>query len=430
MTDPKPPQAQSAEAKKTWFQRLMEKWWGQLLVFAGGLALYLLLGQLLWLRLDLYINPQDSAEKKDLVQALALIMAGVAGVIGIFFTWRGQRITQLAQEANQQSTQAQLKNAQNTLDITRRGQITERFTQAIDQLGKTDEHGKKSLEIRLGAIYSLARTARDSKSDHWPVMEVLTAYVRLHAPRKLEEKESQDWNPEDWNPVEVHPPELDIQAIFSVLRQRSGHDNYVEPGQIDLHDTNLSLANLQKAHLQGAKLREAILQRADLQEADLHGADLQEAHLQGAHLEYANLQRANLQYANLYGANLYEANLAGAILYNSDLQGAYLRQADLQKADLQRADLQANLERANLQEANLPYADLNRAHLGGANLQGAKLYGAKLREANLQGAKLHGADLQEAILRGADLSTSRGLNKEQLEQAVTDEDTLLPKSIQ
>ena len=48
--------------------------------------------------LDWYINPGDPSEKKDLVQALALIMAGVAGAIGVYFTWRGQRQTQEEQE--------------------------------------------------------------------------------------------------------------------------------------------------------------------------------------------------------------------------------------------------------------------------------------------------------------------------------------------
>ncbi len=76
MTDPKPAQQQSAEQGKSWFRSLREKTWGQLLVFAGGIVLYILLGLLLWWGLNLYINPQDSAQKKDLVQALALIMAG------------------------------------------------------------------------------------------------------------------------------------------------------------------------------------------------------------------------------------------------------------------------------------------------------------------------------------------------------------------
>jgi hypothetical protein len=60
------------------------------------------------------------------------------------------------------------------LQVNREGQITERFTRAIDQLGS------EKLEVRLGGIYALERIARASKSDHTPIMEVLTAYVREH----------------------------------------------------------------------------------------------------------------------------------------------------------------------------------------------------------------------------------------------------------
>src|SRR3982751_6161439 len=38
--------------------------------------------------------------------------------------------------------------------------------------------GGPNLEVRLGAIYALERIPRDSERDHWPIMEVLCAYVR------------------------------------------------------------------------------------------------------------------------------------------------------------------------------------------------------------------------------------------------------------
>ena len=59
--------------------------------------------------------------------------------------------------------------------LNRAGQITERFTRAIDQLGHPE------LDVRLGGIYALERIARDSQDDHPQVVEVLTAYVREHA---------------------------------------------------------------------------------------------------------------------------------------------------------------------------------------------------------------------------------------------------------
>lgn len=61
------------------------------------------------------------------------------------------------------------------------GHITDRYTKAIEQLGKLDGD-KPNIEIRLGAIYALERIARDSPRDHWTIMEVLTAYVRQNAP--------------------------------------------------------------------------------------------------------------------------------------------------------------------------------------------------------------------------------------------------------
>jgi hypothetical protein len=75
MPDATPPEKRDEEKDNPWVQAL---------AVVGGVALYVLLGLLLWGVLDLYIKPQDSGEKKDLVQALGLIMAGVAGAIGIY----------------------------------------------------------------------------------------------------------------------------------------------------------------------------------------------------------------------------------------------------------------------------------------------------------------------------------------------------------
>jgi hypothetical protein len=56
-----------------------------------------------------------------------------------------------------------------TLGLNRRGQLTERFSKAIEQLGSD------SLAVRLGGIYALEQIAFDSAELHWSIMEVLTA---------------------------------------------------------------------------------------------------------------------------------------------------------------------------------------------------------------------------------------------------------------
>src|SRR4051794_27804872 len=64
-----------------------------------------------------------------------------------------------------------------TLQLNREGQITERFTRAIDQLGN-----EKSIDVRLGGIYALERIAKDSDNDRETIFDVLAAFIRQHAP--------------------------------------------------------------------------------------------------------------------------------------------------------------------------------------------------------------------------------------------------------
>jgi hypothetical protein len=45
-----------------------------------------------------------------------------------------------------------------------------------------------NVEVRLGAIYALERIAYDSPRDHWPIIEVLTAYVRQNAPAPAQDE--------------------------------------------------------------------------------------------------------------------------------------------------------------------------------------------------------------------------------------------------
>jgi len=59
--------------------------------------------------------------------------------------------------------------------LSREGQVADRYTKAITQLG--DE----TLNVRIGGIYALERVARDSAKDHPTVMEVLAAFIRARA---------------------------------------------------------------------------------------------------------------------------------------------------------------------------------------------------------------------------------------------------------
>ncbi len=313
--------------------RSMIRWSRSLLVGIGVLTLlFVLLWEVPKWQVAGITEPKDRlAAESACRQTLVQLVGGVALLGGLYFT---------AQT---------LRTSQETLRTTQQGQITERFTKAIEQLGD-----KERLTVRLGGIYASERIARDSESDHWGVMEVLTAFVREQAPATTLLPDNTSGEEETKkSPYERKPPS-DIQAILTVIGRRTRTFGNGEAQRLDFHNTNLQGANLGRAQLQGANLGRAQLQGADLGHAQLQGANLGHAQLQGADLGHAQLQGANLGHAQCQGANLGHAQLQGAVLRDAQLQGANLGRAQLQGADLGHAQLQgANLWEAQLQSANL-----------------------------------------------------------------------------
>jgi hypothetical protein len=75
------------------------------LTLVGGIA-YLSVGVVLWRALDAYIATDQSMEKQHLVQALALMMAGVAVIIAIgYCAWRLRQLESWLNQPPQEETQ-------------------------------------------------------------------------------------------------------------------------------------------------------------------------------------------------------------------------------------------------------------------------------------------------------------------------------------
>jgi len=238
-------------------------------------------------------------------------------------------------------------------ELAERGQVTDRFTKAIDQLGSD------KLDVRLGGIYALERLMRDSVEDRRNIVEVLSTYVREHAPRTGATR-ARVATP---SPTALDPRErrlaTDVQAALTVLARRP-----IEIGNI-LQVVDLSGTGLAGADLESAQLNNASLARSDLSGTNLAGADFGSADLRGT---------------SLAGANLLLADLSSADLEEADLKGASLVAAKFNAANLAGVDLTgANLDRVDLTTADLWAADLTFAKLDNANLTNAKLGGAKLR---------------------------------------------------
>jgi Pentapeptide repeats (8 copies) len=270
--------------------------------------------------------------QNDVRTTLLQGLGGVVLLVGAYFTYR-----------QVMNSREQLAHSREQLQVAQQGQITERFTRAIDQLGHAQ------LDVRLGGIYALERIARDSPDDRPTIGEVLTAFIRSHAP----------WPPRlPGQYVAAAPmgevPELqvraaDVQASLTVLGRGGfalravvpGREVFTLPGVAEVRlDPQVMLFALDRDDVfavPGVAEGRLDLHAVDLRRASLRGAHLEEAYLGGAHLEEAYLGGAHLEGAILIGAHLEGATLVLADLEGAHLEGAHFEGATLAGAHLERA---------------------------------------------------------------------------------------------
>ncbi|MEU7527067.1 pentapeptide repeat-containing protein [Saccharothrix sp. NPDC042600] len=198
-----------------------------------------------------------------------------------------------------------------TLESAREGQLTDRYSKAVEQLASP------AVEVRLGGIYALERLASDSPRDRPTVRDVLAAYLR-----------NRDFCAPPPNPTctasirdmyvssTTTPLATDLTAALTTALALTADGD--DP--LDLTGARFPRAQFPET----ARLRRVDLSSADLAFAAF-GGDLSSSTFRNACLTYGRLHDVDLRGADLTGADLYHADLAGARLDGADLRGADLR---------------------------------------------------------------------------------------------------------
>jgi len=320
--------------------------------------------------------------------------------------------------------------------LARRGQVTERFTKALERLGSNE------LYVRIGGVHALEHVMRDSPDHHGDVVEVLVAFVRDRAPALTSrfEPKSQWVNLPIASDLPNLPdvPSHDVAAALAAIGSRPKRPAR-ERAPLNFRDIHLRGLNLNRADFEDADFTRADLQNASLPNANLSRCNLSYADLRNSNLSYAILDGANLSYARLKEVNLLSARLSDAVLTGAYIDSSYLKELSHQGAhlwnvhaereyfwrlNLKGAELWGiHLEGASLFDAHFEGADLSGAHFVGATLMGAHFEGADLSDADLRDAKLLGTHLEGAFLQGA------FVDLKQLEHAILDDNTYLPDDI-
>lgn len=291
-----------------------------LVIFIAVIFVVLLLWKVPMLQVENYTfnSTREAAELENMFRTtLTQIAGGFVLFAGAYFAWKRVAATE------------------RNIEVLEEGQITERFTRAIEHIGS----GKT--EIRLGGIYALERIAKDSGKDHWTIMEILTAYLRENSPREDDDETGVD----DYLPIE-------IRAILEIIHWRNF--TYEDDNKV----LDFSGSKLQYANFEGTMLRNAYFVDSNVWMGKFSGANLKGSSYLFSNLNYANFSQSNLSETIFVNATLVNATLKGTVA--SDAQFA---EADFTNAKCQMIDLK------------------------GTVLTDAKMDGTDFREADFRGAK-------------------------------------------
>ncbi|KUL40087.1 hypothetical protein ADL12_14190 [Streptomyces regalis] len=158
--------------------------------------------------------------------------------------------------------------------LSRRGQVTDRFTKALERLSSSEPY------VCIGGILALEQIVQDAPDQGSHAARVLNAFVQHHTqPAGARGDLGSVQLPEE-------PDEMVQEALRALTaagsRRRGSSWPLVDLSGRHLAKARLPGADLRGALLKGATLRDAVLCRARLDGADLEDADLVRADLSGA----------------------------------------------------------------------------------------------------------------------------------------------------
>ncbi|RAN93856.1 Non-specific serine/threonine protein kinase [Micromonospora saelicesensis] len=222
--------------------------------------------------------------------------------------------------------------------LAHRGQMTDRFTKALERLGSTEMY------LRIGAVRALEHVMRDSPDHHSDTVEVLISFIRArtHLGAMSDGSRTQTHREE---------PDPDVQAALSALCHRP-HRSEREP----LNFTDLDL--------RGASFRGGDLRHSEFWNSILEGAKFSNARLSYATFTHANLNNSWFTNADIRHAHFHHADCRGADFCDTKARAAGFTGALLDRASFKESDLRgADFMLAEMTDAKLDGADLRRAFL-------------------------------------------------------------------
>jgi hypothetical protein len=274
-------------------------------------------------------------------------------------------VTALAAAAALVFTAQELSATREALTISNEGQVTDRFSTAVEQISSD------SIVLRLGGVYALERIGKDSARDYLATMDVLTAFLRQRTGMAVDSEAASSCS------NRTGPPAVDVQAALDVIARRDISKDPPPNPEVE-RDWSWNLSGL---CIPWANLRGASLERIDFSSSNLDCSTLNYSSLRGTYLGGASLRQAFMRNTDLTRANLSQADLSG-----TSMPGVIMSETSLYKTVLHQANLfQVQISNVSFQETDLTYSGLSSSSIedstfATANLDAALLFGNDLQD--------------------------------------------------
>jgi len=363
------------------------------------------------------------------------ILLGLGGLIGAvtavpFLIWRtliAQKQNSLAQENLHSTT---MVKAIEQLGAMKEEKVTQDGTDADGKpTAQMATNSRPNIELRLGAIYLLEKLAREHEQLHWPIMEILCAYVRENAgppqgpPKEvvaayasgLFQRSVEQRKLIEQRERTIDSPRVDVQAAITVIGRRSATQVKIEKFLLRLghfqYRLDFSNCNLYKLHIDGmnfdlANFSKSCLELSSFRNINLSNTNFSNSYLQGASIFASELDASFIQNANLQGASIMQSTLINCNFANSNFDGAGLMGNRLHGSDFS--------------DANFRKTNLFRNHFEATYLAGT----------NFEKADITGSVFDDAWIFSADFTTAKGFMPEMAARAWGRMDTNLPEGIE
>lgn len=303
---------------------------------------------------------------RNLVWAMATVFAGAAGLYGLLLA--GRRTAAL-------DRQAQVAHDHRVL--AEQGQITDRFTKVVEQLGSENQG------VRVGAVYALERLSQDSPRDFNVIVETLAAFVRQTSV----------------NTLGKHDDCVDIGAAVGVLaRAIPSHSSFRSPD-------SPSQLNLSKANLAAVALRSHDLSGFNLTLADFSRCNLSDVSLRSCSLEKAKFTSSTMSNVSFAGADAWDINLEGSLIHSCDFSSAYCWRANFSGA---------TISASRFVESNFEATIFSRSELWEINFDKAELRNAEFKDAYIYA---YGTSFNATKISGVNFENAKALKTEMLATA-------------